>query len=198
MRQPRLHPCDPDIYDYGRRTRGFGALPAQLLALPSSSVRATGITFTSAVAVSKGHIGGTSDQSSFVDHAGEVGFPAFGQQNHLVSHFSINLVASNLLHLRCPRRSDLASRHVSFLHIYPSCGQLLSPCLTSGSSCAILSQTGLLEVPVTYLGSFGYYLARGLVLLNGCSSEKLMLTGGPECTTCLAWFRTLSECTLPP
>jgi hypothetical protein len=35
----------------------------------------------------------------------------------------------------------------------------------------------LLEVPVTYLGSFGYFLARGPVLLNGCSSEKLMLTG---------------------
>jgi hypothetical protein len=28
---------------------------------------------------------------------------------------------------------------------------------------------GLLEVPVTYLGSLGYFLARGLVLLNGYS-----------------------------
>jgi hypothetical protein len=31
---------------------------------------------------------------------------------------------------------------------------------------------------MTYLGSFGYFLARGPVLLNGCSSEKQMLTGG--------------------
>jgi hypothetical protein len=75
--------------------------------------------------------------------------------------------------------------YVSFLHIYPSCGQLLSPYLTSGLSCAILSQAGLLEVPATYLGSFGYFLARGPVLLNGFSSEKLILIGGPKCTTYL-------------
>jgi hypothetical protein len=85
-----------------------------------------------------------------------------------------------------------------FLHIYPSCGQLLSPCLASSLSYAILSQSDLLEVPATYLGSIGYFLARGLVLLNGCSLEKLMLTGGLECTTYLAWFLTLSVCTLPP
>jgi hypothetical protein len=30
---------------------------------------------------------------------------------------------------------------------------------------------------VTYLGSFGYFLTRGPVLLNDCSSEKLMLNG---------------------
>jgi hypothetical protein len=50
---------------------------------------------------------------------------------------------------------------------------------------------GLLEVPATYLGSFGYFLARGPVLLNGCSSEKLMLMGGgggTEGTTCLTGF----------
>jgi hypothetical protein len=41
-----------------------------------------------------------------------------------------------------------------------------------------MSQAGLLEVSTTYLGSFSYFLARRLVLLNGCSSEKLMLTGG--------------------
>jgi hypothetical protein len=73
-----------------------------------------------------------------------------------------------------------------FLHIYSSCGQLLSPCLVSSSSCVILSQVDLLEVPVTYLGSFGYFLIRDPVLLNSCSSEKLILTGGPECTACLA------------
>jgi hypothetical protein len=31
---------------------------------------------------------------------------------------------------------------------------------------------------VTYLGSFGYFLARGLVMPNGCSLKKLMLNGG--------------------
>jgi hypothetical protein len=31
-------------------------------------------------------------------------------------------------------------------------------CLTSSMSCAILSQAGLLEVPMTYLGSLGYFL----------------------------------------
>jgi hypothetical protein len=65
-------------------------------------------------------------------------------------------------------------------------------------SCAILSQAGLLKVLATYLGSLGYFLARGLVLPNDCSSEKLMLLGGPECAACLAWSRTLSVCTLPP
>jgi hypothetical protein len=43
-----------------------------------------------------------------------------------------------------------------------------------------MSQAGLLEVPTTYLGSFSYFLARRLVLLNGCSSEQLMLTGGVQ------------------
>jgi hypothetical protein len=62
------------------------------------------------------------------------------------------------------------------LHIYPSCGQLIFPCLTSSSSCAFLSLVGLLEVSTTYLGSLDYFLA--LVLLNECSSEKLMLTEG--------------------
>jgi hypothetical protein len=40
-----------------------------------------------------------------------------------------------------------------------------------------MSQVGLLEVLTTNLGSFDYFLTRGPVLLNGCSSEKLMLTG---------------------
>jgi hypothetical protein len=39
-------------------------------------------------------------------------------------------------------------------------------------------QAGLVEVPATYLGSIGYFLAQGPVLLNGCSSKKLMLMGG--------------------
>jgi hypothetical protein len=45
-------------------------------------------------------------------------------------------------------------------------------------SCAILSQVGLLEVPVTYLESLSYFLAQGPVLLNDCSSKKLMLNRG--------------------
>jgi hypothetical protein len=39
---------------------------------------------------------------------------------------------------------------------------------------------------MTYLRSFGYFLARGLVLLHGCTSEKLMLMGDRECAGCLA------------
>jgi hypothetical protein len=56
----------------------------------------------------------------------------------------------------------------------------------------------MLEVPVTYLEFLGHFLARGLVLMNNRSSEKLMLMGGLECAACLAWFCTLSMCTLPP
>jgi hypothetical protein len=93
---------------------------------------------------------------------------------------------------------ELCSNFMPFLHIYLLCGQLLSPCPTSGLSCAILLQAGLRKVHVTYLGSFGYFLARGQELLNDCSSKKLMLPGGLECTACLAWFLTLSMCTLPP
>jgi hypothetical protein len=47
---------------------------------------------------------------------------------------------------------ELCFNFMSVLRIYPSCGQLFVPCLASSSSCAILSQPGLLEVPVTYLG----------------------------------------------
>jgi hypothetical protein len=83
-----------------------------------------------------------------------------------------------------------------FLRIYPSCGQLFSY-LTSSLSCVILSQAGLLEVPTTYLGSLGYFLVQGPMLLNDCSSKMIMLNGGTECATCLAWSCTLSVCTLP-
>jgi hypothetical protein len=66
--------------------------------------------------------------------------------------------------------------YVCFLHIYPSCGQLLFPCLATSSSYVILSQAGLLEVPATYLGSLGYFLARGPVfaewLLFGKANAK--------------------------
>jgi hypothetical protein len=59
-----------------------------------------------------------------------------------------------------------------------SCGQSLSLCPTSSSSCAILSQAGMLKVPVTNLRSLGYFLAWDPVLPNDCSSKKLMLNGG--------------------
>jgi hypothetical protein len=35
----------------------------------------------------------------------------------------------------------------------------------------------MLEVLTTYQGSLGYFLARGPVLLNGCSSKMLMQMG---------------------
>jgi hypothetical protein len=88
--------------------------------------------------------------------------------------------------------------YVCFLHIYHSCDQLLFPCLATSLSCAILSQVCLLKVHVTYLRSLGYFLARDPVLPNGCSSKKLMLNGGPECATYLAWSCILSVYTLPP
>jgi hypothetical protein len=59
-------------------------------------------------------------------------------------------------------------------------------CLAYNSSFAILSHVGLLEVPVTYLGSLDYFLARELVLLNGCSLEKLMLYGGSRVCSLLS------------
>jgi hypothetical protein len=59
-------------------------------------------------------------------------------------------------------------------------------CLAYSSSFAILSQVCLLEVPATYLKSLGYFLARGLVLLNDCSLEKLMLYGGSRVCSLLS------------
>jgi hypothetical protein len=70
--------------------------------------------------------------------------------------------------------------YVYFLHVYPSCGQLLFPCLATSSTCAILSQAGLLEVPTTYMVSLGYFLARGPVLPNDCSLKKVMLNRGVQ------------------
>jgi hypothetical protein len=91
--------------------------------------------------------------------------------------------------------------YVYFYAFIPHVISYLFPCLAFSSSCAILSQADLLEVPTAYLGSYGYFLARGLLLLNGGSLERLMLMRGGgclECATCLAWFCTLSICTLPP
>jgi hypothetical protein len=88
--------------------------------------------------------------------------------------------------------------YVCFCAFIPHVVSYLFPCLAFSSSCAILSQAGLLEVHAAYQWSLGYFLARSLLLLNGCSSKRLMLARGPECVACLAWFRTLSIYTLPP
>jgi hypothetical protein len=50
-------------------------------------------------------------------------------------------------------------------------------CFASCSSCATLSQAGLFEVPVTYLGSLGYFPAWGPVLPYGRPSKRLLLKG---------------------
>jgi hypothetical protein len=55
--------------------------------------------------------------------------------------------------------------YVCFYTFIPHVVSYLFPYLTYSSSCVILSQAGLLEVSMTYLGSLGYFLAWGLVLL---------------------------------
>jgi hypothetical protein len=74
---------------------------------------------------------------------------------------------------------ELCFNFISVFYIFlPSCGQSLSLCHASSSSCAILSHAGLLRVPATNLGSLDYFLAWGPVLPNDCSSKKLMLNEG--------------------
>jgi hypothetical protein len=68
--------------------------------------------------------------------------------------------------------------YVCFCEFIPHMVNYLFSCLTFSSSCAILSLAGLLEVPAAYRGSLGYFLAQSLLLLNGCSSERLMPMGG--------------------
>jgi hypothetical protein len=55
---------------------------------------------------------------------------------------------------------------------------MLFLCLASYPSCAILSHSGLLEVPTTYLGSLDYFPARGPMLPNGCPLGKANANGG--------------------
>jgi hypothetical protein len=62
----------------------------------------------------------------------------------------------------------------------------LFPYLVFSLSCAILSQAALLELPAVYRGSLGYFLARSLLLLNGRSSKRLMLTGGSRVCSLLS------------
>jgi hypothetical protein len=76
--------------------------------------------------------------------------------------------------------------YVYFFAFIPHVVSYLFPCLTFSLSGAILSQACLLEVLAAYRGSLGYFLARSLLLLNDCSSKRLMLTEDPECVACLA------------
>jgi hypothetical protein len=55
---------------------------------------------------------------------------------------------------------ELCFNFMSIFYVFlPLCGQLLSLYPASSSSCAILLQAGLLEVPANNLGSLGYFLA---------------------------------------
>jgi hypothetical protein len=82
---------------------------------------------------------------------------------------------------------ELCFNFISVFYVFlPSCGQPLSLCLASSSSCAILSHAGLLEVPATNLGSLDYFLAWGPVLLNDCFPEKLILNGGSRVCSLLS------------
>jgi hypothetical protein len=63
--------------------------------------------------------------------------------------------------------------YVCFYAFIPHVVSYLFPCLAFSSSCAILSQTGLLEVLTVYQGSLGYFLVWSLLLLNGCSWESV-------------------------
>jgi hypothetical protein len=53
-------------------------------------------------------------------------------------------------------------------------------------SYATLSHAGLFEVPVTYLGSLGYFSAWGPVLPYDCPLKRLLLMGGPVYAVYLA------------
>jgi hypothetical protein len=57
---------------------------------------------------------------------------------------------------------------------------------TSCSSCATLSQAGLFEVLVTYLGSLIHFPALGPVLPNGRPLDRLLLMGGSNICSLLS------------
>jgi hypothetical protein len=121
----------PGVYDYGRTTRGCGALPVPLLAPPLGYARVTDTASTSAVTASEGRTGGISGQSSSDDHSGEAGFLASGRQTHPIGHLGVNLVVSTLLRPRCPSRSELVPRHrrrVCCLDWQQHMGSCPSPC----------------------------------------------------------------------
>jgi hypothetical protein len=97
-----------------------------------------------------------------------------------------------------PLTARSSKGEISIFYVFlPSCGQSLSLCPASSSCCAILSHAGLLEVPATNLRSLGYILAWGPVLLNGCSSKKLMLNGGYRVCSLLSLVLYPKRVTLP-
>jgi hypothetical protein len=71
-------------------------------------------------------------------------------------------------------------------------------CLAFSSSCAILSQADLFEVPTAYRGSLGYFFFSESIVAEWLLLRKANANGGLECAACLAWFHTLSLYTLPP
>jgi hypothetical protein len=82
----------PGVHDSGRTSRGIDvpALPTTLLASPSSYAGAIGTASTLVVTVGEVCIGGTSDQPSSDDHAGEAGLPGIGRQTHPVGHLDVD------------------------------------------------------------------------------------------------------------
>jgi hypothetical protein len=58
------------------------------------------------------------------------------------------------------------------------------PCLAPGSSCAILSWVGQLEVATFCPGSRGYLLGQGSMLLNGFPLEQLIAKGDGGSRVC--------------
>jgi hypothetical protein len=85
-----------------------------------------------------------------------------------------------------------------FLHFLTLMWSVAFLCLASCLSYAVLSHVGLSEVPVTYLGSLGYFPAWGPELPDGRPSESLLVVGGPVCATSLAWSCILIVHTPPP
>jgi hypothetical protein len=73
-----------------------------------------------------------------------------------------------------------------FLHFLTLMWSIVFLCLASCLSYATLSQAGMFEVPVTYLGFLGYFVAWGPVLPDGHPSKRLLLMGGPVCLAYLA------------
>jgi hypothetical protein len=75
---------------------------------PLGYARATVTASTSAVTAGEGCIGGTFDQSSSDDHAGEAGLLASDRQTYPVSHLGVNSVIGALLCMCHPHQSELA------------------------------------------------------------------------------------------
>jgi hypothetical protein len=70
--------------------------------------------------------------------------------------------------------------------------------LASCSIYATLSQAGLFQVPVTYLGSLRLFSYLGSRAARWPPLRKAIANGGLVCVACLAWSCTLSVHTTPP